>query len=156
MKIYTDASTKQISGIAFVATDERNRVIVQNMKSTSSNNNNIAELQAILFALEETKDIQSKTTTIFTDSTYAINSITRAKHLEGDELKIVRDIQAHMSERKCKIFWIKGHCNDGTVLAYFNRQADILSKVARKNQELELQQQGLLLEAIKRKRYGRS
>ena len=37
------------------------------------------------------------------------------------------------------MFWIKGHCQDGTVLSHFNHQVDALSKVARKNRELELE-----------------
>lgn len=139
MRIYTDGSTKTISGIAFIVTNEKHKVLYRDMKATETNDNNIAELQAIDFALQSTQEMASKSLTIFTDSAYAIKRIYQAKHLRPEEIDLVMRIRQQLAIRNGKMFWIKGHCQDGTVLSHFNHQVDALSKVARKNRELELE-----------------
>jgi ribonuclease HI len=150
MRIYTDASTKKVSGIAYVATNERNKIIKFNSTVTPSTNNNLAELQAILYALLDTKKLEAKTVTIFTDSTYAINKIRCGTYKEDEKL-LIASIKQEMEERNCKLFWVKGHCQDGTILSHFNKEADSLSKEARKEYEdrMELQQ----AMKMKKKRY---
>lgn len=150
MRIYTDASTKKVSGIAYVATNERNKIIKFNSTVTPSTNNNLAELQAILYALLDTKKLEAKTITIFTDSTYAINKIRYGTYKEEEKL-LISSIKQEMKERNCNLFWVKGHCQDGTVLSHFNKEADSLSKEARKDYEDKMELQRAI--KMKRKRY---
>lgn len=42
-----------------------------------------------------------------------------------------------MSYAHYKVFWIKGHCQDGTVLSYYNKKVDKLAKGARVEYEKE-------------------
>lgn len=137
MRIYTDASTrKNISGIAFVITNAKDEVLCRKGAVVEESDNNSAELRAILFALAYTKNTKEHTT-IFTDSTYAINAI-RNGYYRPNEKKIVEEIHKNMKERKCHLMWIKGHCQDGTVLSYYNKQADKCAKEVRKAYESEL------------------
>lgn len=137
MRIYTDASTrKNISGIAFVVTNAKDEVLCRKGVIVEESDNNSAELRAILFALAYTKSTKEHTT-IFTDSTYAINAI-RNGYYRPNEKKIVEEIHKNMKERKCHLMWIKGHCQDGTILSYYNKQADKCAKEVRKAYENEL------------------
>lgn len=140
MKIYTDASTRNnLSGVAFVITDEKNNLICKKAATVEESDNNTAELRAILFALAYTKSYD-KHITLLTDSTYAINAI-RNGHFRPHEKQIVDYILQNIKERKCYIMWIKGHCQDGTVLSYYNKQADKCAKKVRKIKENEIKKE---------------
>jgi len=61
MRIYTDASTRgRISGIAFVATDAKDRELYKKGVVIEQRDNNTAELCAVLFALEDIKYLKFK------------------------------------------------------------------------------------------------
>ena len=86
MRIYTDASSRgKISGIAYVATDAKDREIYKKGIVINTGDNNTAELQAVLFALEDVKDMEIKHLTIFTDSWYAINAIKNGVRRENEK-----------------------------------------------------------------------
>lgn len=138
MRIFTDASTRQAqgtSGIAFIVTNNKDQEIFRNSKLIFENDNNTAELQAILFALKSVKDTDEHIT-LLTDSAYSINVI-RNGYCRDKEAKIVQDIQENLQRLNCSIFWIKGHCQDGTVLSYYNKQADKEAKQVREQYEAE-------------------
>ena len=100
--------------------------------------NNTAELLAILYAIDDTQDLLQKNekVTIMTDSTYAVNAI-RNNIYRKEEEPIVKKIQSMMEYSEYNLFWIKGHCQDGTILSYFNKLADKTSKYVRKQYEKE-------------------
>lgn len=139
MKIYTDASTrvtKGISGLAFVMTDEKNNIIQKKATIVNEQDNNTAELRAILYALSQVKSTKEHIT-LFTDSSYAINAIRNNIYRQSEE-KIIQYIHKNLNRLNCNIFWIKGHCHDGTVLSYFNKMADKGAKRVRKQYEQQL------------------
>jgi len=132
MRIFTDASTSgKVSGIAFVVTDKHHNVLIKKSKPLIESDNNAAELAAILFALEEVSD-SNEHITILSDSQYALGCIKR-NHCRKFEKPIMDLIQYHLANRKWACLWIKGHHNDGTMLANFNQQADHLASNARKS-----------------------
>ena len=131
MRIFTDASTSgKISGIAFVVTDSKHNVLIKKSKPLIESDNNVAELAAILFALEEVSESREHVT-IITDSQYAIKCI-RGNRCRKFERPMMDLIQYHLSNKKWACFWIKGHNNDGTMLSAFNREADHMANNARK------------------------
>lgn len=133
MRIYTDASSKQVSGIAFVATNSRNKEIYRAGKVIQESDNNTAELYAIDFALSSIKTTKEHIT-ILTDSSYAINAI-RNSYGRPQEAKLIKHIQSNMERLNVSVFWVKGHNQDGTVLSYWNKQADRTAKNVRKQYE---------------------
>lgn len=140
MRIYTDASTRsKISGLGYIATTSKHQVIKTDGMVIDQKDNNTAELQAIIYAIEETQYSlqENEKIIIFTDSTYAINAI-RNNHYRSEEEPLVRKIQNMIEYSDYKIFHIKGHCQDGTVLSHFNKKADKMSKLVRKEYEKEL------------------
>ena len=139
MRVYTDASSRgNNSGIAYIATDRNHEVIQRNGVVIDGGDNNTAELQAILYAIDDTQPLLQKNESviIFTDSTYAINAIRNNGYREQEEA-LVKKIQNMMSYAHYKVFWIKGHCQDGTVLSYYNKKVDKLAKGARVEYEKE-------------------
>lgn len=135
MRVYTDASSRgSISGIAFVATNSRDKEVYKKGMVIEKGDNNTAELTAILYALNFIKDKTDHRIVIFTDSSYAINAIRNGNFRET-ERPLVESIQQCMNELGSTLFWVKGHCHDGTVLSYFNKRADKMSKVVRKQYE---------------------
>lgn len=139
MRVYTDASSRgNKSGIAYIATDRNHEVIQRNGVVIDGGDNNTAELQAILYAIDDTQPLLQKNESviIFTDSTYAINAIRNNGYREQEEA-LVKKIQNMMSYAHYKVFWIKGHCQDGTVLSYYNKKVDKLAKGARVEYEKE-------------------
>ena len=137
MRLYTDASSRgSISGIAFVATNSRDKEVFKNGMVIEKGDNNTAELTAILYALDFVRDKTDHKVVIFTDSSYAINAIRNGNFRET-ERTLVESIQQSMSELGSTLFWVKGHCHDGTVLAHFNKRADKMSKVVRKQYQKE-------------------
>lgn len=131
MRIFTDASTSgKISGIAFVVTDSKHNVLVKKSKPLIESDNNVAELAAILFALEEVSESKEHVT-IITDSQYAIGCIknNRCRKFERPMMDL---IQYHLTNKHWTCFWIKGHKDDGTMLSAFNREADHMANNARK------------------------
>ena len=132
MRIYTDASSRgKISGIAFVVTDAKDREIYKKGVVIDQPDNNTAELCAVLFALEDIKDLEVKHVTIFTDSWYAINAIKNGIRRESEK-NIVKKIRNYMAKINSSLMWIKGHYRNGTVLSYYNKRADKMSKVVRR------------------------
>ena len=139
MRVYTDASSRgNKSGIAYIATDRNHEVIQRSGVVIDGGDNNTAELQAILYAIDDTQLLLQKNESviIFTDSTYAINAIRNNGYREQEEA-LVKKIQNMMSYAHYKVFWIKGHCQDGTVLSYYNKKVDKLAKGARVEYEKE-------------------
>ena len=138
MQVYTDASTRKISGLGYIATNSKNKEIYRNGIMIDQPDNNTAELLAILYAIDDTQDLLQKNekVTIMTDSTYAVNAI-RNNIYRKEEEPIVKKIQSMMEYSEYNLFWIKGHCQDGTILSYFNKLADKTSKYVRKQYEKE-------------------
>lgn len=139
MRVYTDASSRgNKSGIAYIATDRNHEVIQRSGVVIDGGDNNTAELQAILYAIDDTQPLLQKNESviIFTDSTYAINAIRNNGYRDQEEA-LVKKIQNMMSYAHYKVFWIKGHCQDGTVLSYYNKKVDKLAKGARVEYEKE-------------------
>ena len=141
MRIYTDASTRGgVSGIAFVVTDARDNELHKEGVVIEQCDNNTAELSAVLFALERTKNIRAKHITIFTDSIYVINAVRNGIYRKN-ERNIVSKIRKNMSTINSCLMWIKGHYSDGSVLSYYNKRADKMSKVVRRQYEKQLRQE---------------
>ena len=138
MRVYTDASTRKISGLGYIVTNSKNKEIYRNGIMIDQPDNNTAELLAILYAIDDTQDLLQKNekVTIMTDSTYAVNAI-RNNIYRKEEEPIVKKIQSMMEYSEYNLFWIKGHCQDGTILSYFNKLADKTSKYVRKQYEKE-------------------
>lgn len=138
MRVYTDASTRKISGLGYIATNSKNKEIYRNGIMIDQPDNNTAELLAILYAIDDIQDLLQKNekVTIMTDSTYAVNAI-RNNIYRKEEEPIVKKIQSMMEYSEYNLFWIKGHCQDGTILSYFNKLADKTSKYVRKQYEKE-------------------
>ncbi len=141
MRIYTDASTRgKYSGIALVLTDARDNEIYKKGTVIEERDNNTAELCAVLYALEDIQYTDPKHVTIFTDSWYVIsavrNGVSRAKDNE-----IIKGIRAHMSKINSSLIWVKGHYRDGTVLSYYNKRADKMSKVVRRQYEKQVRKE---------------
>lgn len=144
MRIYTDASSRgNISGIAYVVTDARDRKVHDEGKIFPKGDNNTAELEAIRLALCFSQDKSgllklgidpNERFIILTDSSYAINAI-RLGICRETEKELVAEIQDRLSSQGAHLMWIKGHCQDGTILSYYNKCADKLSKKMRKNEE---------------------
>lgn len=151
MRVYTDASSRgNKSGIAYIATDRNHEVIQRSGVVIDGGDNNTAELQAILYAIDDTQPLLQKNESviIFTDSTYAINAIRNNVYREQEEA-LVKKIQNMMSYAHYKVFWIKGHCQDGTVLSYYNKKVDKLAKGARVEYEKETIKQKRLQNLIR-------
>ena len=141
MRIYTDASSRgAISGIAFVVTDARDRELYKKGIVIEEPDNNTAELCAILYALQEVQYLEVKHVTIFTDSWYAINAVRNNVKRKKDK-HIVKEIRRHMDEINSSLMWIKGHYKSGTVLSYYNKRADKMSKVVRRKYEKQIKQE---------------
>lgn len=141
MRIYTDASTRsKISGLGYIATTSKHTEIQKDGMVINQIDNNTAELQAIIYAIEETQYLlqENEKTIIFTDSTYVINAI-RNNHYRAEEEPLVKKIQNMMEYSDYQLFHVKGHCQDGTVLSHFNKKADKMSKFVRKEYEKELE-----------------
>ena len=139
MRVYTDASSRsKISGLGYIATDKHHNKIQEGSTVIEQNDNNTAELQAIIYAIDETQPLLQKNESVilFTDSTYAIGAI-RNNIYRSEEEPLVKKIQNLMEYAEYKIFWIKGHCQDGTVLSHYNKKVDKLAKRVRVEYEKE-------------------
>ena len=138
MRVYTDASTRgRLSGIAMVVTNERDKELYKKGVVIEQSDNNTAELSAVLFALEDIKNVRFKHVTIFTDSLYVIHAIKNGSHRENEK-GMVRKIRQYMSVINSDLMWIKGHYRDGSWLSYFNKRADKMSKVVRRQYEKKM------------------
>ena len=91
---------------------------------------------------------------LFTDSTYAINAIRNNGYREQEEA-LVKKIQNMMSYAHYKVFWIKGHCQDGTVLSYYNKKVDKLAKGVRVEYEKDIIKQKRLQNLIRQNKDNR-
>ena len=95
MKIYTDASTRSnVSGLAFIVTDAKNKVQCRRASVVEEKDNNTAELRAICYALAYTKSVDEPVV-LMTDSTYAIQAIRGGYHRPSEE-KLIEYIHAHL------------------------------------------------------------
>lgn len=131
MRIFTDASTSgKMSGIAFVITDKHHNVLIKKSKPLIESDNNAAELMAILYALEEVSN-SNEHVTILSDSQYALACI-KNNHCRKFERPTLDLIRFHLANKKWACLWIKGHRDDGTMLSYFNREADHMANNVRK------------------------
>lgn len=139
MRVYTDASTKKVSGLGYIATDRQHVVIQKGGTVIDQLDNNTAELMAIIYAIDETQSLLQKNekVIIFTDSNYAICAIRNNVYRPQEE-PLVKKIQNMMEYAEYKIFWIKGHCQDGTVLSYYNKKVDKISKRVRVEYEKQI------------------
>lgn len=150
MKIFTDASTRnKISGLAYVAVNGKDKEIYKTGVVIDQSDNNTAELQAILYAIDDCQDLlqENEKITILTDSTYAVGAIRNNIYRENEE-PLVRKIQDIMSGYDVSLYWLKGHQRYTTnILAHYNKRADKMSKVVRKTYEKE--QEKLKKEKIK-------
>lgn len=153
MRIYTDASTRgRISGVAFVVTDARDKEIYKAGVVIDEPDNNTAELSAVLIALENIQYVNTKHVTIFTDSQYVINAM-RTDTYRPNEKAIVQKIKHLMSKINSSLMWIKGHYRNGTAPSYFNKRADKLAKVVRKQYEkrIRAEKKALMQQIYKQK-----
>ena len=60
MRVYTDASTRKISGLGYIATNSKNKEIYRNGIMIDQPDNNTAELLAILYAIDDTQNLLQK------------------------------------------------------------------------------------------------
>ena len=76
-----------------------------------------------------------------------------ATNSKNVEIHKIRDM---MTARNYNLFWIKGHCQDGTILSFYNKRADKMSKVVRKQYEKDIKEakKQKLLRHIKGNIYG--
>lgn len=135
MRIYTDASSRgRISGLGMIITDSRDRELYKKGIVIEEPDNNTAELCAILYALREVQYLDIKHVTIFTDSWYAISAVRNNVKRKKDKY-LVKEIRGYMNKINSSLMWVKGHYRSGTVLSYYNKRADKLSKVVRRKYE---------------------
>lgn len=153
MRIYTDASTRKLSGLAYIATNSQHVQIQENGIVIDQSDNNTAELLAIIYAIDEIQPLLQKNEKVllFTDSTYAINAIRNNIYREGEE-PLVKKIQNLMEYADYKLFHVKGHCQDGTVLSHYNKKADKLSKKVRTEYEKEIIDQKRIQRLIRQRK----
>lgn len=133
MKIYTDASSRFISGISFVATNNRNKEIIRKSAIINISDNNTAELAAVVMAMRYARkhsQTPNEQITILTDSTYVIKAI-RENHYRPQEEGLIKELQDHINNVNCNFMWIKGHTSGQNVLAHYNRIADKEANIAR-------------------------
>lgn len=150
MRVYTDASTRKVSGLGYIATNSKHEIIQKKGIVIDQVDNNTAELQAIIYAIDDTQPLLQKNEkiTIFTDSTYAIGAI-RNNIYRPEEEPLVKKIQNLMEYSDYKLMWIKGHCQDGTVLSYYNKRVDKIAKGARVEYEKEIVKEKHIQKLIK-------
>ena len=155
MRIYTDASTRgRLSGIAFVVTDARDRELYKKGVVIEQKDNNTAELCAVLFALEDIQYVDVKHVTIFTDSWYVINAVRNGVRRENEK-HLVKRIRQHMAEINSSLMWIKGHYRNGTFLSYYNKRADKMAKVVRRQYEKQLKKEKKArMQALRQQQYA--
>ena len=132
MRIFTDASTRKLSGIAFVCLDNNNQIILQGKKAIPESDNNKAELEAIAFALENLARTPERHI-LYTDSLHAIGYIYRKP--DKHDTDTTKRIRIHLNRLGCQIRWIKGHGTDNSVETKMNKIVDKLAKRAREQKE---------------------
>ena len=130
MRIFTDASgSGGVVGISYVITDIHHNILGMKAKTIFGVDNNTAELEAILFALQNMPE-RKEFITIVSDSIYALNCV-EGNHCRDFERETLEKIQEKLAGKKWKPFWIKGHTHDGTVLSEFNSLADSMTRKER-------------------------
>ena len=157
MRVYTDASTRgKMSGLGYIATDKHHNRLQQGSAIINQCDNNTAELLAIIYAIDDTQNLLQKNEKLllFTDSTYAIRAI-RDNVFRPEEEPIIRKIQNLIEYSDYRLFWIKGHCQDGTVLSYYNKKVDKLAKGVRVEYEKDIIKQKRLQNLIRQNKDNR-
>lgn len=135
LNIYTDGACKAngspnaIASWAFIALDENcerefeAKGIVEGLQT-----NNTGELTAILKALQYAISRNHECCAIFSDSLYAIDSISKwniEKKVKGQPKKnydLIKGIQYFLELIDVSFHWVKGHDGD-----YWNTQVDALA-----------------------------
>ena len=133
MRIFTDASTRKLSGIAFVCIDDNDQIILEGKKVIEQSDNNQAELEAIGFALENMARTSGRHI-LYTDSLHALGYIYRKP--DKRDTDTTRKIRIHLNRLECQVRWIKGHGNDNSIETKMNKFADKLAKKAREHKEM--------------------
>ena len=132
MRIFTDASSRKISGVAFVCIDDENEIIIQGRKIIWCSDNNQAELEAILFALENiTKTPENHI--LYTDSLHALGYIY--KKPDKKDTNTTKKIRIRLNKLNCSVVWIKGHGTDKSIETKMNKFVDKLAKKTREYEE---------------------
>lgn len=133
MRIFTDASTRKFSGIAFVCIDDQDQIVLQGKKVIQNSDNNQAELEAIAFALENMARTHERHI-LYTDSLHALGYIYRKP--DKKDTDTTRKIRIHLNRLGCQVRWIKGHGKDNSVETKMNKLVDKLAKKAREHKEM--------------------
>lgn len=133
MKIYTDASSRFISGVSFIATTSKNKEIIRKSSIANTSDNNTAELAAIVMALKYAEQC-NEPVIILTDSAYAINAI-RNGYYRPQEKSLMKELERITKKVKCHFMWIKGHVRDVNVLSHFNNMVDREANLVRVHYE---------------------
>lgn len=143
MMVFTDGSFSRkpnIAGIGYVIL-YNSREIQGGKYYFNCQNNNVAEIMAIYYALKyiDEHNFLDKTVQILTDSEYAIRKIR--KNYKNDvmisnndyEEKMIEYIQSFETKtrKKLSVMFIKGHVHDGTKFSYYNNLADGIAKEQR-------------------------
>lgn len=136
LKIYTDGacvnngSPKAKAAYGFVVIENDQVIHKEGERCEGAQTNNVGELTAILKAMFYCLEGGYESATIYSDSKYAINSITEwniEKKIKGQKKKnydLIKECK-YLFERQEIEFdfvWIKGHSDD-----YFNDMADSLA-----------------------------
>ena len=132
MRIFTDASTRKISGIAFACIDNDDQIVLQGKKVINQSDNNQAELEAIAFALENMARTNERHI-LYTDSLHALGYIYRKP--DKRDTDTTKKIRIHLNRLGCQIRWIKGHGTDNTIETKMNKYVDKVAKKAREHRE---------------------
>lgn len=133
MRIFTDASTRKISGIAFVCIDDNNQIVLQGKKAINQSDNNQAELEAICFALENMARANGRHV-LYTDSLHALGYVYRKPGKKDTDT--TKKIRMHLNRLGCQIRWIKGHGTDNSIETKMNKYVDKVAKKAREHREM--------------------
>ena len=140
MKIFTDASGANVSGVAFVITDDEYNVILERTMPIVGYDSDSAELYAILFALQELSYMKKEerkkedSITIISDSKDALRCLVGGECRKVDITTLLK-IYYYLEKigLECEVEWRKGHRNDGTKDSDFNRKVDNISRKVRKD-----------------------
>lgn len=139
MEIFTDGSHSlkpRMSGVGAVIISNGREYEI-GASTNKCENNNVAEVMAIAFAIKFIKEsnileqCKDKNILIFSDSMYALRKINqKAQGCDEYEQKALDYIQRFQetSKKRVTFFQVKGHIHDGTKLSHYNNIADTLAQ----------------------------
>lgn len=136
MFVFTDASYStgpKMSGCGVIIVDKNGDIYSFGNYTRECKDNNVAEVWAVHQALNYIikKKIMErsgdKTINIITDSKHVLKHLDdgRTDELETQLFDEIRDLRY---EHRINFFHMKGHCHDGTKLAYYNNISDAIAK----------------------------